>query len=187
MGQIHRDFQKVIAILNKCKVELRNPKVKKNFQSRLIIQKIIFLSKFQGITMNRYKFSLYKNGPYSPDLTADYYNNYELVTSLETDYHLTPKEQEIVEKLNRIVLEHPLNKYNQADLLEAVSTAYYIKDYDEHLLDDDLFEKIKEEKPFINAKIIINAINLVKKLRFKQEYITKEIQDEVDVWDKAED
>ena len=187
MNKIHPDFQKVIAILSKCKVELKNPKIKQNFRSRLIIQKIIFLSKFMNIEMKRYNFSLYKNGPYSPDLTADYYNNNEMITALETSYQLTPEEQEIVEKLNKIVLDHPLNKYNQADLLEAVSTAYYIKDYDEHILDDDLFEKTKEEKPFINARIIITAINLVKKLRFKQEYLTKEIQEELDLWDKAED
>ena len=187
MRYIHPDFQKVIAILNNCKVRLRNPKVKKNFQSRLIIQKIIFLSKFLGITLKKYNFSLYKNGPYSPDLTLDYYNNCELVTSLETDYHLTPEEQEIVEKINKIVLEHPLNKYNQADLLEAVSTAYYIKHYDEDILDDVLFERAKEEKPFISAKIITIAINQVKKLRFKPEYLTKEVQDELELWDKAED
>jgi len=187
MDYVHPDFQKVIAILRRSNVEIKNPKPARNFQTRLIIQKIIFLSKFLGINMKRYNFSLYKNGPYSPDLTADYYDNNEIIAALETSYQLNQKEQEIVEKINKIVLDHTLSKYNEADLLEAVSTAYYIKHYDEDILDDDLFKKTKEEKPFISAKIIITAINLVKKLRFKQEYLTKEIQDELDLWDKAEE
>lgn len=187
MSKINPDFLKAIAILSNCNIEMKNPKPAKNFQTRLIIQKIIFLSKILGINLRSYNFSLYRNGPYSPSLTADYYDNNESIAALETSYHLTPNEQEIVGKINNVVLEHPLNKYNQADLLEAVSTAYYIKHYNDYFLDDDLFEKTKDEKPFISAKIITIAINIVKKLKFKPEYLTKEIQDELDLWDKAED
>ncbi len=187
MNKVNPDFLKVIAILSNCKIEMKNPKPAKNFQTRLIIQKIIFLSKMLGITLRRYNFSLYKNGPYSPYLTFDYYDNNESIAALETSYHLTPNDQEVVDKINKVVLEHPLNIYNQADLLEAISTAYYIKHYNEDILDDDLFAKTKDEKPFISAKIITIAINIVKKLMFKPDYLTKEIQDELDLWDNAED
>ena len=187
MSKINPDFLKVIAILSNSKIEMKNPKIAKNFQTRIIIQKIIFLSKMLGINLKRYNFSLYKNGPYSPSLTADYYENNESIAALETSYHLTPNEQEIVGKIKNVILEHPLNKYNQADLLEAVSTAYYIKHYNEDILDDDLFGQTKDEKPFISVKIITIALNIVKKLRFKPEYLTNEIQDELDLWDKAED
>ena len=99
------------------------------------------------IKLDNYNFGLYKNGPYSPGLTADYYQNNELITTLETELHLTPIEVEVVDKIQNLVLKHPISNYHQADFLEAVSTALYFKYYNENLMDDELFEKTKSEKP----------------------------------------
>lgn len=187
MNEINKDYEKVIAILKNLNLNLKDPKRAINFQTRLVIQKIVFLSKFMKIKLNSYNFSLYKNGPYSPGLTADYYQNNELITTLDTVVQLTPKEKEIVDNINDLILSHPLNNYHQADFLEAISTAYYFKYYNEALLDDDLFEKTKAEKPYISDKIIVIAINALKKLLFKPEYLTEDIKKELALWDNIND
>jgi len=187
MIEIKEDFKKVIAILKHLNLNLKNPKRAANFQTRLIIQKIVFLSKFLKIKLDNYNFGLYKNGPYSPYLTADYYQNSELITTLELEVHLTPKEVEVVEKIQNLVLKHPISNFHQADFLEAVSTALYFKYYNENLMDDELFEKTKSEKPYISEKIIVIAINTVKKLLFKPEYLTEDIKKELDLWNNADD
>ncbi len=187
MSKINEDFKKVIAILKHLDLNLENPKRAINFQTRLIIQKIVFLSKFMKIKLDNYHFGIYKNGPYSPNLTADYYQNSELITTLEVEVHLTPKEVEVVEKIQNLILKHPICIYHQADFLEAVSTAFYFKNYGENLMDNELFEKTKSEKPYISDKIIVIAINTVKKLLFKPEYLTEDIKKELDLWNNADD
>lgn len=91
------------------------------------------------------------------------------------------------DKIQKYVLSHPLSKDYCADLLEAVSTVYNFKNFDPQYFDDDLFERTKEKKPLIQDNIIIVAINIVKKLMFKSEFLTKEIQNELELWDKADD
>jgi len=187
MSEINKDFKKVVSILKYLNLNLDDPKRPTHFQTRLIIQKIVFLSKFMGIKLKKYNFSLYKNGPYSPSLTADYYQNNDLITTLTSDVQLIPIEKEIVNKISDLILNHPLNNFHQAAFLEAVSTAYYFKCYNETLLDDVLFEKTKAEKPYISDKIIVIAINTIKKLLFKPEYLTKDIKKELELWDNADD
>jgi uncharacterized protein YwgA len=187
MNEIKNDFKKVIAILKHLNLNLKDPKKPINFQTRLIIQKIVFLSKYMKIKLGSYNFSLYKNGPYSPGLTADYYQNNDLITTLVSEVQLTPKEKGIVDSIKNLILNHPLNIYHQADFLEAISTAYYFKYYDEALLDDELFERTKAEKPYISDKIIIIALNTVKKLFFKPEYLTEDIKKELALWDNVND
>ena len=187
MNDVKKDFKKVIAILKHLNLNLKDPKLTINFQTRLVIQKIVFLSKFMGIKLNRYNFSLYKNGPYSPDLTADYYQNNDLIITLVSDVHLTSKEKEVVDNINDLILNHYLNNFHQADFLEAISTAYYFKYYNEALLDDEIFEKTKAEKPYISDKIIVIALNTIKKLLFKPEYLTEDIKKELALWDNIND
>jgi uncharacterized protein YwgA len=136
--------------------------------------------------MRRYHFTLYKNGPYSPDLANDYYDNPSLFKTLAEDYKPTSSETEIFEKVKNIVLSHPLNNYHQADFLEAISTILYFKKRNPKFLDDDLFVKTTNEKPYLSDKIITIAINTVKKLTFKSEYLTDEIKAELDLWDKVD-
>ena len=182
-----KDLDKIIFALKYWGFKLEDPTKDKNFQSRLIIQKLTHICQTLGVEIKRYHFTLYKNGPYSPDLTNDYYNNPFLINSLRTEYKPTSTEIEVFDKVKEVVLSHPLNNEHQADLLEAVSTVLHFKNHNPRFLDDDLFEKTLDEKPFLSDKIVTIAINLVKKLRFKPEYLTEEIQEELDLWDKAED
>ena len=165
MLEANDDFKKVIAIIKKLDLYLSNPIRAKNFQTRLIIQKIVFLSKYMGIKLNRYNFSLYKNGPYSSALTADYYQYNELISNLETNIILTASENSILDNIREIVLNHELNIEHQTDLLEAVSTAYYIKYYNPNIAANNLFKRTKEEKPFISEKIITKAIRLMNRIK----------------------
>lgn len=43
-----------------------------NFDNRFRIQKYVFLSQYFGLDLD-YQFTMYLHGPYSPDLTNDYY------------------------------------------------------------------------------------------------------------------
>ena len=187
MNEINKDFEKVVAILKRLDLNLDDPKRAINFQTRLVIQKIVFLSKFLKIKLNSYNFSLYKNGPYSPSLTADYYQNNDLITTLVSEVQLTTKEKEVVDNINNLILNHPLNDFHQAEFLEAISTAYYFKYYNEALLDDELFEKTKAEKPYISDRIIVIALNTIKKILFKPEYLTEDIKKELALWDNIND
>ena len=176
------DLKKIITGLKYWNLRLKNPKVDENFQARLIIQKLAFICKSLGFQM-KYSFNLYKSGPYCPSLTRDYYQHSNHVINLESNYVPTKKEKEILEKVKVDLLSHPLNDRHRADLLEAVATILFIKKYDS----DDIFEKTKNEKPFLSDRIITIAINIVKKLLFKPEFLTDEIKEELEIWDNVDD
>lgn len=180
------DLKKIITGLKYWNLRLKNPKVDENFQSRLITQKLAFICKSLGFQM-KYSFNLYKSGPYCPALTRDYYQYSNFVVNLESDYIPTKKEKEIFEKVKDDLLSHPINIKHRSDLLEAVATIFFIKKYDSVDLDDDIFEKTKNEKPFLSDRIITIAINIVKQLLFKPEFLTDEIKEELEIWDNVDD
>ena len=84
---ISEDFKKVVAIFKKWNLEFNNPKADENFQERLKIQKLVHICQVLGISFNSYHYSLYKNGPYSPDLTNDYYDNTQILLNLNSVFH----------------------------------------------------------------------------------------------------
>jgi uncharacterized protein YwgA len=139
-----------------------------------------------GIDLN-YQFSLYISGPYSTGLTRDYYEKPQLIETLETDYILNEEEAEILDKINEYVLIHPVTNDYELEFLEAVSTVRYLKKKYSNMLDDEIFATTKEIKQHLKESLIVLAINTVKKLLFKPEFLTKEVQEEIDKWDKAED
>ena len=181
------DLEKIIFALKYWDLTLEDPTKDRNFQTRLTIQKLTHICQVLGVEMKSYHFSLYKNGPYSPTLTNDYYDNPFLMNTLKTGYKPSKIEFKVFDRVKEVILAHSLNIEHQADLLEAISTVLYFKKYNHKLLDDDLFERTIDEKPFLSDKIITIAINLAKKLRFKPEFLTEEIQSEFDLWDRAED
>ncbi|MHA1730042.1 MAG: hypothetical protein ACTSWY_15135 [Promethearchaeota archaeon] len=179
-----KDFQKIISALKYWKIHLERPD--RVYISRFKIQKLTYLCKLMGIPLN-YQFTLYLSGPYSTKLTQDYFNAPQLVETLETDYVFDDKDIEILDKINEYVLIHPINNTYESEFLEAVSTILYLKNRYPIMLDDEMFAKIKEIKQHIKDSIIVIAINTVKKLLFKPEFLTEEVQKEIDNWDKAED
>lgn len=158
-----KDFEKIIAIFEYLNFQLKNPSLDENFRERLTIQKVVFISKSLGIEMS-YKFNLYKKGPYCPQLTEDYYNDPTSIMSFKTNVKLTNYEINILNKIKLIVFSHPIYFKYRTDLLQAISTILYMKDNDPNLVNDDLMRLTKAEKPYLSDRMIIIAINLVKKL-----------------------
>jgi len=179
-----KDFKKIISALKYWNIYLKRPD--KAYGSRFKIQKLAYLCKSMGIPLN-YQFTLYLSGPYSTRLTQDYFSAPQLVETLETDNVFDEKDIEILDKINEYVLIHPINNTYESEFLEAVSTIRYLKNRYPDMLDDEMFAKTKEIKQYLKDSIIVIAINTVKKLLFKPEFLTEEVQKEIDIWDKAED
>ena len=179
-----KDLKKIISALKYWNIYLKRPN--RDYGSRFKIQKLAYLCKSMGIPLN-YQFTLYISGPYSTGLTQDYYKEPQLIETLETDYILNEDDLEILDKINEYVLIHPVTNDYESEFLEAVSTVHYLKNKDPAMLDDEIFAKTKEIKQYIKDSIVVIAINTVKKLLFKPEFLTEEVQKEIDIWDKAED
>ena len=178
------DLKKIISVLRYWNIYLNRPD--RDYNSRFKIQKLAYLCKSMGISLN-YQFSLYISGPYSTGLTRDYYEEPQLIETLETDYSLNEEEVEVLDKINEYVLIHPVTNDYESEFLEAVSTVRYLKKKYSNLLDDDIFVRTKEIKQHLKESLIVIAINTVKKLLYKPEFLTEEVQEEIDIWDKAED
>ncbi len=134
-----------------------------------------------------YHFNLYLNGPYCPSLADDYYNYPDFVASLKSNYDLNEKELKISQNIKNDVLSHPLNRNHQSEFLEALATILFLKQENPNILDDELFQRVKNIKEYLSDKILIIALNTTKKLNFKEKYLSKEIQSELELWDEAED
>ncbi|HEC37601.1 hypothetical protein LCGC14_0471580 [marine sediment metagenome] len=178
------DFKKVISVLKYWDMYLEPPN--RDYGSRFKIQKLTYLCKSMGIPL-KYQFTLYISGPYSTGLSQDYFNAPQLVETLETDYVLIEDDIEILDKINEYVLIHPITHSYESEFLEAVSTVDYLKKRSPDKLDDEIFAKTKEIKQHLKDSIVVIAINTVKKLLFKPEFLTEEVRREIDIWDKAED
>ncbi len=181
-----KDIEKLIDGLKYWKINIENPSYDKNYQSRLILQKLTYLCKSLGMEMD-YRFNLYKNGPYCPSLTNDYYEYSNEIVSLKTDFNPLKSDKVIYDKIRKFVLSHQLFNEHKADLLEAVSTVQFLKQLNPGEMDDLIFEKSKNEKPNLSDRLITIAINISKELNFKPEFLTKELKEELELWENAED
>lgn len=178
------DLKKIISVLKYWNIYLKRPD--RDYGSRFTIQKLAYLCKSMGIPLN-YKFTLYLKGPYSTSLTQDYFQNPQSIENLETDYVFNENDLNILDKINEYVLTHPITNTYESEFLEAVSTVRYLKNKYSDMLDDEIFAKTKEIKQYLKDSIIVIAINTVKKLLFKPEFLTEEVRKEIDLWDKADD
>lgn len=159
----NNDYEKVIAIFKYLKLYVNNPTIDENFQDRLIIQKIAFISQSLGIEMS-YNFGFYKKGPYCPQLTKDYYSNPESITSLNTNTKLSEYDIKILNLIKKFIFSHPVYFKHKTDLLQAISTILYFKSNNPKILDDDLLRVTKIAKPYLSDRIIMVAINLVRRI-----------------------
>ncbi|MCA1917308.1 hypothetical protein [Methanospirillum hungatei] len=114
-------FDKVIAILK----ELGIPADINEFDSRLIIQKTVCLLQLRGISIG-YPFSMYIHGPYSPELTSDYFLEKEKLQTGETDTELTETERDILKKFSEIFNhEKPSQLEISSTYAHFTNTLYY--------------------------------------------------------------
>jgi len=183
---MYKDFMKILAAIKYWNISLKDPSYDSNFKSRKILQKLTYICQSLGVDMN-YSFDLYIHGPYCTTLANDYFKYHNNVPKKSTNYEPNEKETEIFNRIKNYVFSNHNYQKNSVEFLEAIATIIFLKQTDPDLLDDDLFEKTKENKPYIRDKTIIIAINTVKQLLFKPEYLTKEVQEEIDLWDNADD
>ncbi len=183
---MYKDFKKLIELLRNLGLHFEDPSKDQNYEARFLLQKLTYIAKSLGMDLS-YDFGLYLNGPYCPTLADDYYNNSHLVITMDSPYSLNIHESEILHLIKNRILSHPLNQNHRSEFLEAIATILFLKKNDPDLLDDEVFQRIKEIKGYISDKILIIALNTVKKLNFKEVYLTKDMQEELELWDRAED
>jgi uncharacterized protein YwgA len=175
------DIDKVIACLKYVEI---SPKIKdksKGYRGRFFTQKTAFLAKALGMDLT-YSFTPYVSGPYSHDLACDYYANVDKVESLDTDYKLSEKEIEMLDKIKGCS-----GIFDSMTLMEATATAAYLKQQAPQLSDDDLFVELKRLKPYLTDSDKLIGITKSKALFFKPEYLTDEIRKEMAAWDNIDD
>ena len=70
---------------------------------------------------------------------------------------------------------------------DAVATVLSLKKLHPDMMDDEILTATRQFKNNLEDSVIIVAINEVKKLLFKPEYLTEEIRAEMELWDNARD
>ena len=128
-----------------------------------------------------YSFTPYVAGPYSTDLAKDYYSQSDKLLSLRTSYELTDSEINFLDKIRTYCdLDGSLT------LLESTSTFVYIINQESRLEDDDVFVRSKALKPHFSDSQLIMGMTKAKQLLFKEEYLTDELKEEMDIWENLE-
>lgn len=152
----------------------------REYRGRFFTQKTAFLAKALGMNIT-YDFTVYVAGPYSRELTCDYYAQTKKVERLQTDYELTASDIHVLEKIKACS-----DIFSSMNLMEAASTVVYLKCQSQGLTDDDLFVKLKWLKPHLTNADRTIGITKAKELLFKPEYLTEEIRKEMDEWDNLD-
>jgi len=152
----------------------------REYRGRFFVQKTAFLAKALGMDIT-YDFTVYVAGPYSRELTCDYYANSSRIELLQTDYELSKSDIQILEKMRSCWAV-----FENMGLMEATSTIVYLKKQAPELTDDDLFVRLKWLKPHLTDSDRTIGITKAKELLFEPEYLTEEIAKEMDEWDRLE-
>jgi len=169
-------IDKVIAILKYLGLK---PNIKE-YKWRFIIQKVTFLAQSIGTEIGYY-FTIYVAGPYSPALAKDYYEERNRVESLETKYVLSKKEKNLLDRFKG-------SRFLSGNLefMECVSTiVHHLKEHP-NLMDDELLSSVRKLKPYLSEYLCLSGLNEAKRLLFKSEYLTKELKEEIDAWDRID-
>jgi uncharacterized protein YwgA len=133
----------LLYLIKKLGINIHKLKVdtEKGLEERIKLQKIVFLTKRMGIDFN-YDFSLYLHGPYSKDLSNDYYS------ASEDEVKNSLPDEDINELLPRI--EKLYQK--ETPWLEVATTILDIKDSNKHLKWKDIISYVSDIKSSILVK-----------------------------------
>ncbi len=190
-----KDYKKIMKLLNHLEIDVRNPS--EEFLSRFFIQKFVYILKWLGIQFSNYDdYNFYLNGTYSPKLCQDYYNYLPLLDSgskmgMETEMgkemELQENDLEALEKYKQFILEHKFMEKSPYAFHEAISSIMYFQIKTPNLNENQIIDLVKNQKPHLSNKILIVSLNIIKKLQFKEEFITPDIQQEFNLWDQLND
>lgn len=176
VNKLSEAFDTVIASLKY--LDLR-PNIRE-YRWRFLIQKITFLTQVLS-SKTDYNFIMYVAGPYSPALAKDYYSQEAALVSLHTDYELTQDDIQHLEKIQECC-----DFLGELSLLEATSTMVHLMRGLSTFSDDDVFSNAKIYKPYLSDSTLVIGMTKAKKLLFKEEYLTEELKEEMDLWDKIQ-
>ena len=143
------------------------------FHDRLELQKIAFLLKSMGISLN-YEFGLYFSVVYSQKLYADSMNFAREFYELKSDYQINEDERAVLERLKEVLDNEALDV--------AVLIIYKNLTYENT---DKVVAKIKKSRPHVSEEEILDGINVAKRLLFKPEYFTEDIKQELELWNNV--
>lgn len=149
------------------------------YRWRFLIQKTTYLAQALGLS-TKYQFTPYVAGPYSPSLARDYYANSGRVNALATEYQLAQNETDLLQKIKECC-----DLYHDMNLMECTSTVVYLLKELPEIREADLLAKIRKLKPFLNDSTHVIGISKAKELLFKSEYLTDNLKEEIDMWDRA--
>lgn len=169
------NFDKVLAVMDYFGF---NPNVNE-YKWRFLLQKITFLAQSLGLSTN-YSFTPYIKGPYSPTLTSDYYSRSNELSPRSSGYQLTESEIHSLDKITEYC------DFESLSILESTSTFVYIITQESGTEDDEIFVRSKTLKPHFSDSQLIIGMTKAKQLLFKDEYLTDELKQEIDMWDNLE-
>jgi len=180
------ELEKVIAALKYWGLK-PDPRI---YAWRFFIQKTAFLLKALGVSINYDDFTIYIKGPYSRELNCDYIDHWVKINELSTSYVPSKRDIEIFEKIRSIAFRGIAERDDiiaQQQLQECISTAIFVKQAYPEFDDDEVFAKVKFHKPYLSDSMIVVGITRAKELLFKPEFLTEEIRNEIDEWNRIDD
>ncbi len=189
------DYKKIRNLLNYLEIDIRNPP--EEFLSRFFIQKFVYILKWLGVKFSNYNdYNFYLNGTYSPKLCQDYYKypslldyrskmSIEMETEMKMDIH--EEDLEGLEKYKQFISEHKFMEKSPYAFHESISSIMYFIKKSPELNENQILNQVKIQKPHLSNKILNVSLNIIKKIQFKEEYITSDIQQEFKLWDQLND
>ncbi|WP_406655916.1 hypothetical protein V7O62_08720 [Methanolobus sp. ZRKC2] len=125
-----------------------------SFENRLIFQKTVYLIEvFVGVNLDCGKFSWYKRGPYSPDLTKigyDLKDSYrDLIPSRFVDEKVESRFKEFLQFIGE--------KKDDQQYLELLASMHWLKHQNPDLEDDTISQYLMETKPQIDLSLYDEA------------------------------
>lgn len=96
-----------------------------NFDYRKIAQKAIYLADSKGAYCGDFMWNWYKNGPYSPALTALLYDNQQVSATEIKRYTISDEIKEILLPIKKVIQLKPF-EMSDADWMELIASIHYI-------------------------------------------------------------
>jgi uncharacterized protein YwgA len=116
------------------------------------VQKSIYMGQIAGVDLG-YHFGWYLKGPYSPELTKDYYDLDEVITEGDREYLKKNLKGQLKEKLQTIrpIVSPPCDiPLSQEDWLELLASVHYqFSKYDQEIARANIEREKPKLVPFI--------------------------------------
>jgi len=148
-----------------------------SFEDRLKIQKVIYLLGLRGVRTG-FNYSLYVRGPYSPDLTQEFFRNQSDFEHLQTSTKLNSNEEAAIRELNE--------KFGMKSSLLEVAATYGYFTVHEKLDQVTALKNVKKLKPFYSETQIVVGISRAKEHLFPPSQESLEpMKEEMHAWISA--